>query len=127
MKKPSREERLERERLVAEAVRHRRAELRHDVIVRARGLCEWCKAPVPPAELHHLLYGAGRRALEERVDTLAFVCLPCHREAHLGVAGTLEKALAWAESKEFDAAAEDIQRRLDKIVGDKWDFFKRKP
>jgi hypothetical protein len=125
--KPSRKDRLEAERLERESSTLRRGQLRHEVIVRAAGACEWCGDPVPPGELHHVLGGSGRRRQEERLDTLAFLCLACHKEVHAGRAAVLENAVAWTYRHGFMEAREALDARLSKIQSAKWDFFKGTP
>mgnify|MGYP006958863205 CR=1 FL=1 len=69
--KPSRKARLARERAQEQDARLKRAEVRSAAVERSGGLlCEWCRCRAI-AEVHHVLYGVGRRAPEERLETLA--------------------------------------------------------
>jgi hypothetical protein len=112
--KPSRKARLARAKAEAQDARLKRAEVRHAAIERSGGLlCEWCRCRAI-AEVHHVLYGVGRRVPEERLETLAVVCLPCHRGAHEGDSYVLQMALLWAFRNEYRDAMQDIQRRLAK-------------
>ena len=113
--KPSRRERLKNERVATYARILRLADIRREVILRAGGRCEFCRGPVPPGEMHHILGGARRRR-RERLDTLAFVCLRCHQGYHRGDAYTLACAKDWARAHRFGESLEAIERRVDKSV-----------
>jgi 5-methylcytosine-specific restriction endonuclease McrA len=112
--KPTKATRLETKRRRRELAILRRAELRCDVVIRSRERCEWC-GYVPLAEVHHVVHGSGKRAQEERLDTLAALCLDCHGRYHRGDRYTMLLGRAWAKRNGFTRAAEEIQRRLDKL------------
>lgn len=124
--KPSRKDRLEAKKAAREASIFARAEVRHDVIVRCRGRCEWCGEAVPPGELHHVLLGNGRRREFETRETLAMLCLYCHHDAHQGRLEVLENAVAWACRHGFREARAELERRLEKVRRAKWDFLSQR-
>ena len=55
------------------------------VIDRSGGLCENCYSI--GHELHHIIYGLGRRKQCERVESVILLCYECHRGTN-GVHGT---------------------------------------
>lgn len=119
--KPSRKLRLEAKRQERENRTLRLGELRHDVIQRSRMTCEACWAPVPPGELHHLLGGGGRRRIEERLETVAFLCVRCHHGWHAGHIDVMERLQAWAARHRYASTLLHIQRRLEKaLVAARW-------
>lgn len=117
--KPTRPARLKGARLEREREILARGELRHDVIVRANGRCEWCRVPVPPGELHHILSGSQRRRAES-LSSLAFVCVACHHAAHRNDIDVLFWASSWANAHGFTEARAAIQRRIEKVNEAKW-------
>ena len=54
------------------------------VLERSKGLCEVCYAP--GAELHHIIYGKGKRKQHETVESVVLLCWDCHRGTY-GVHG----------------------------------------
>ena len=118
--KPSRRDRLGREAIEHEQELLRRGEIRHDVIVRSGGRCEFCRIPVPPGELHHILGGIGRRRRDERVDTVAFICVACHHAYHRGDEDVLWWAKSWANAHGFAESLAEITRRIEKIHEARW-------
>jgi len=90
------------------------AEIRQDVLVRAKGTCELCKSR-DVQEVHHLFSGSGKRRLQERVDTMMGVCLSCHEDYHASEPWAFLTALRWAEVNGYTESAKEISRRLDKV------------
>lgn len=111
--KPTRTARLAARRLEAgersARVRHARAE----VALRSLGRCEWCHDR-PAGELHHLVGGVGKRRTAERVDTMVFLCVPCHQGYHAGNVAVMEDGLTWAIWNGFNDSLTEIHRRLHK-------------
>ncbi len=101
--------RAEREREILE-----RGELRHDVIERAKGRCEFCRIPVPPGELHHILSGSQRRR-RESLSSLALVCVACHHAIHRNDLDVLFWAASWANANGFTESLADIRRRIEGV------------
>ncbi len=120
--KPTRTARLKTNRREREAEILRRGELRHDVIERAKGRCETCRAVVPPGELHHVLSGSQRRR-RESLSTLLFVCTPCHHALHRNDEDTLWLAKSWANANGFAESLAEISRRIEKLHTAKWLAF----
>lgn len=54
------------------------------VLERSKGLCEVCYAP--GAELHHIIYGKGKRKQHETVESVVLLYWDCHRGTY-GVHG----------------------------------------
>ena len=54
------------------------------VLERSKGLCEVCYAP--GTELHHIIYGKGKRKEHETVESVVLLCYECHRGTY-GVHG----------------------------------------
>ncbi len=54
------------------------------VLERSKGLCEVCYAP--GAELHHIIYGKGKRKQYETAESVVLLCYECHRGTY-GVHG----------------------------------------
>jgi 5-methylcytosine-specific restriction endonuclease McrA len=54
-------------------------EKRDQVLSRANGKCERCKAIIFDPDVHHLKY--DRIGGNERLDDLMVLCFPCHRDA----------------------------------------------
>lgn len=54
------------------------------VLERSKGLCEVCYAP--GTELHHIIYGKGKRKEHETVESVVLLCWDCHRGTY-GVHG----------------------------------------
>lgn len=117
--KPTRTARRKATRLEREREILARGELRHDVIERAAGRCEWCRVPVPPGELHHLLSGSQRRRCES-LSTLAFVCVPCHAAYHRNDEDVLWWAKSWANAHGFTESLAEITRRIEKLHEARW-------
>ena len=68
------------------------------VLERSKGLCEVCYAP--GAELHHIIYGKGKRKQHETVESVILLCYECHRGTY-GVHGR--------EGRELDL---ELKRKL---------------
>jgi hypothetical protein len=80
---------------------------------RSSGSCEFC-GHRKVGELHHVLSGTGRRRGDERVETMAAICTPCHQGFHAGRFDVMEDALTWALWNGFELARDEIHRRLHK-------------
>jgi hypothetical protein len=117
--KPTRTARRKATKLDRERETLRRGELRHDVIVRSNGRCEFCRVPVPPGELHHLLAGSQRRRCES-LSTLAFVCVPCHAAYHRNDEDVLWWAKSWANAHGFAESLAEVTRRIEKLHEARW-------
>lgn len=60
------------------------------VLERSKGLCEVCYAP--GTELHHIIYGKGKRKQHETIESVVLLCYECHRGTN-GVHGKNGKEL----------------------------------
>ena len=47
-------------------------------MTRAQGVCEVCESPHLP-ELHHIIFGRGRKRQKECLDSVIILCYDCHR------------------------------------------------
>ena len=47
------------------------------VLKRSKGLCEVCKRH--GEEIHHIVYGIGKRKEHETIDSVVLLCQNCHR------------------------------------------------
>jgi hypothetical protein len=96
----------------------RMADLRRKVVVRSHGCCEFCGASMHAAgfELHHVIGGSSRQA-EERDDTVAGICLACHRAWHgSDPIIVLRNAMEWALRNGFRDALRAIEKRIAKVA-----------
>ena len=56
------------------------------VLERSGGLCEVPGCYAPGAEIHHIIFGSGKRKQCERIESLILLCYECHRGTY-GVHG----------------------------------------
>lgn len=89
------------------------------VIERAGGRCEVCKTP-GPLEIHHIIFGAGKRKKYEREETLTALCINCHRGTH-GVHGkygeVLQKQLK-EQLKDYYRERGHTESEIRVLIGD---------
>lgn len=70
--------------------------IRAAVFARAENHCEFCWVR-PPAEMHHLESGVGRRLQLQSVNNCMAICATCHRGYHSDPASCRSAVLKWAE------------------------------
>jgi hypothetical protein len=104
-----------------EARREEMAKRRREMVaaIEARALsqgggCEFCGWQ-PPAELHHVLGGKDRR-FEEAVETVAWICIECHRQWHRGESIAFERAAMWAAFHKYGKTHHAIEYRMSKAA-----------
>jgi hypothetical protein len=104
-----------------EAKREEMAKRRREMVaaIEARTLsqgggCEFCGWQ-PPAEMHHVLPGKDRRH-EEAVETVAWICIECHRQWHRGESIAFERAAMWAAVHKYGKTHHAIEYRMSKAA-----------
>lgn len=55
-----------------------------EVLERSDGLCEVCSRQ--GSELHHIVFGSGKRQQQEKAESVIVLCFECHRGT-MGVHG----------------------------------------
>lgn len=64
----------------------------YKVLERSNGLCEAQGCFAPGTELHHCVYGYGKRKEHETAESIVLLCYECHRGTN-GVHGKNGRAL----------------------------------